>query len=484
MNFIYIKPGGQRKNVFCLTLLILILFASCKKFVAVDPPTTSITNASAFQTDATAAAVLTGVYTKLSQSSNYVTRGFPTISTVLGLSADELTLFSGSSDVSYNASYKNAFTPLNLGPADFWRTIYPYIYTANFAIEGVSASQTLTPAVQKQLLGEAKFLRAFFYFYLVNLYGDVPLILNTDYSTNSLASRTPKAQVYDQIISDLRDAQDLLANNYINADGSSATSERVRPNKWAATAMLARSYLYNRNWAGADSAASAIISNKGMYDTVSLNNVFLKNSKEAIWQLQPVNTGWNTEDGRFFILSSTTGGITAVHPVYISPFLMNAFDSNDKRKTNWINSYSDASGTYYYPYKYKVGVQNAGVKEYLMVLRLGEQYLIRAEAKTQENKLVEALTDLNTIRRRAGLPDTTANSQSGLLAIIQHERQVELFTEWGHRWFDLKRTNTIDNIMSVVTPLKGGTWETTDQLFPISKTEIDRDPNLRQNPGY
>jgi hypothetical protein len=91
---------------------------------------------------------------------------------------------------------------------------------------------------------------------------------------------------------------------------------------------------------------------------------------------------------------------------------------------------------------------------------------------------------LNVIRARASLPAATIASKDATLSAIAHERQVELFTEWGHRWFDLKRTGKIDAVMSVVTPQKGGTWNTNKQLVPLPSSEILINHNLAQNPGY
>ena len=124
------------------------------------------------------------------------------------------------------------------------------------------------------------------------------------------------------------------------------------------------------------------------------------------------------------------------------------------------------------------------MSEYIIVLRLAEQYLIRAEARAQQGNLTGAIEDLDIIRARAGLPHTAATTREDLLHAIAHERQVELFTEWGHRWFDMKRTNTIDIIMPAVCEQKGGTWDSRWSLYPIPLKEVQRAPNIKQNPGY
>jgi len=116
--------------------------------------------------------------------------------------------------------------------------------------------------------------------------------------------------------------------------------------------------------------------------------------------------------------------------------------------------------------------------------------LIRAEAEAQQNDLTDAVSDVNVIRTRAGLAPLVVgvNTNNNLiLSQILHERQVELFTEWGNRWFDLIRTGTINAVMGTpgnVCQLKGGVWNSNSELYPIPQSEILDDPNLTQNAGY
>jgi len=482
------------KTSFALSIsMILMVLSGCKKLVEVSAPDTSINSANVYNTDATAAAVLTGMYTNMS-SSAFPNGGLISMSLFPGLSADELSVF-GNTNTTYINYYTNALTNTNTGGSDFWINIYQTLYTANAAIEGLNSAVGLTPSIKQQLLGEASFMRAFCYFYLVNLYGDVPLVTTTNYKVNALLHRTPKAQVWQQIIADLKNAQGLLSANYLDATLLNVTTERVRPTKWAATALLARAYLYlasnsandATDYSNAYTEATSLINNSSQYSLDTLNGVFLKNSNEAIWQLQPVNIGQNTQDALLFILPASGPGSS--FPVYLNPVLVNAFEQGDQRKTKWVNSVTDTiSGvptTYYYSYKYKVNIVGSPVTEYEMVMRLGEQYLIRAEAEANGagNGFSAAIADLNIIRNRAGLPNSTATPATLLTAIL-HERQVELFTEWGHRWLDLKRTGTADAIMSVVTQQKGGVWNASKQLYPIPLYELQHDPNLLQNQGY
>lgn len=481
-------------------ILVVILFhLSCKKIIEVKPPSSNLNAGNVYSTDATASAVLTNIYAQMSSLNNGVApllgQDITSISLCASLGADELVLFN-LNELNILDFYRNdlsIYSGLN-----YWTPIYQQIFKVNNAIEGLNASTGLTPKVKQQLLGEAKFIRGFCYFYLVNMYGDVPLPINTDWKINALLPRTAKAQVYQQIIADLKDAQGLLYTDYLKGDALTpyplASAERVRPNKWAATALLARVYLYNGNLTGdasnftnAESQATNVINTTALYDTVPLINVFLKNNKEAIWQLQPVLTGTqtNTGEGAIFVLPAG-GPNTTTNPVYLSNNIVNAFESGDSRKTNWINNVTVGTTTYYYPYKYKIGKVTATTQEYPTILRLGEQFLIRAEARAQLGNINGAQLDLNVIRKRAGLSNTAANDKNGLITAILQERKVELFAEWGHRWFDLKRTNNIDAVMALITPQKanGSAWRSFQALYPIPQADINSDPNLIQNPGY
>jgi hypothetical protein len=485
---------GGRGLGLNVSVMLCVILTGCKKLVQVSPPTTSLTSDNVYTTDATAASVLTGIYTNMASPSPTTGTDITCLSLAGGLAADELILYGGSSNANstlaeyyYNQLTTGLSASLNAGTNQLWAGIYGQIYVLNIALERLSASTGLTSAVQLQLIGEAKFMRAFFYFYLVNLYGDVPLAVSSDYTINANLARTPKSEVYLQIIADLKSAASLLSNGYVGADAVSATPERVRPNKWAAMALLARTYLYTQDYPDAEVEADSVIVASSLYQLDSLNGVFLKNSSEAIWQLQPVNTGWNTEDARIFILPATGPSTTAPtygYPVYLSAQLMGSFEAGDARRTNWVDSVLVGGISYYFSYKYKSATLNAAVTEYSMVLRLGEQYLIRAEARAQHNNLLGAASDLNAIRRRAGLGATSAADQPSMLAAIWHERQVELFTEWGHRWLDLKRSGMIDPVMTAVSSAKGRTWKTDWQYWPIPEYDIAQDPNLTQNPGY
>jgi hypothetical protein len=478
------KYNNKHMNTALLVVVLLMnITTGCKKWIEVPPPETSVVKESVFSNNGTAIAVLNNLYSGMSSSGSFPGSSvIPSIA--LGLTADELTIFSGASNQSYLLSYSNSLTGrTGISSPNYFGGSYYSIFSCNAAIDGLTASTALTPAVKQQLLGEAKFMRAYIYFYLVNLYGDVPLTTSVDYSKNRLLNRASAEVVYSQIISDLKEAKSLLSENYLDGSLLLTTSERVRPTKWSAVALLARAYLYRQNWADAEAEATVLINNTSQFSLIGLNDAFLKNNKEAIWQLQPVTTGVNTLDAWIFDLAES-GKPTNVHPVYISPQLLSAFEADDLRRKQWVDSITVSGTRYYFPRKYKASRYGSLVTEYTMVFRLAEQYLIRAEARTQQENISGAREDIRVVRQRAGLGNTSANSKSTLISAIMHERQVELFTEWGQRWFDLKRTNTIDAVMTIVTPLKGGTWNSYDKWFPIPESDLIADPNLEQTTGY
>ncbi|HWW41891.1 RagB/SusD family nutrient uptake outer membrane protein [Pedobacter sp.] len=482
-------------KVFSVLTLVLsaCILSSCRKLVEVDGPATSVSSKNVYSNDATAIGAITSLYVNLSNGNPIIPQEINGISGVAGLSADELDYYSGAGNQALAVYYQNSLSSLNVS-SDFWGTTYQRLFLVNSALEGLESSSGLTPLVKQHLMGEAYFMRAFYYFYLVNLYGDVPLVLSTDYTVNAVIKRTLKAVVYDQIVADLKEAQKLLGNGYLKGDGiteySSGSEERVRPNKWAAIALLARTYLFMKRWADAEATATLVLSNHTFFQLEALGNVFLKNNREAIWQLQPTAVGYNTSEAKVFVIPD--GGPSGDNPVYLSNELLKDFETGDQRGDRWVGSVNANSTVYYYPYKYKVkpsGI-NAVVTEYSTVIRLAELYLIRAESRAQLGNLSDAISDVDGIRHRAGLPlikNTNPNvNQEGLVALILKEKRIEFFAEWGHRWLDLKRTGKVDEVMGKVTPKKnnGAAWKSYQQYYPISSFELQSNRNLTQTVGY
>ena len=452
------------KIIACIFAFLCFL-NSCEKSIKVSPPANEATSSIVFSNEQTAVSAVTGLYYQM--STNGLTFFDGGISIFPGLSADEFSNTTAST--TYDPFSKNLIPPTetttNLNK--LWKWAYSVIYQTNAIIEGLKNTTSLTQSVKDQLTAEAKFCRAFTYFYLINLYGEVPLLTTTDYRVTSIAPRTSVPKIYDLIKSDLISAESVLADTY----GGNAN---VRPTKFAAAALLARVYLFLGDWADAESESGLVI-NSGNYNLeLDLNNIFLISSGETIWQLSHVD--FNTYEGYTFIPSSFSSSKPALA---LTPSFYNSIDSEDVRKTMWIGTKIVNGVSYNYPYKYKVKT-DISVSEYNVVLRLAEQYLIRAEAKAELDDINGSQDDLNRIRNRAWLPNTLANDKASLLSAIKQERRVELFAEWGYRWFDLKRWNDVDSVMRAIK----SSWNSNAVLYPIPQAEINLNPSLTQNPGY
>lgn len=474
-----ISPVQRVQAMACVCFILVgVLASSCKKLLEIDPPINKTSAQTVYSSTYFAVQAMTGIYAAYNQS---YANGGTDLSLRLAYTADELSIVTNRG-ISY-AAYRNQYTDDPGG----WN-LFGWVYKLNQFMDGMNASNAIPAGSKAILVGEAKFMRAFSYFYLVNLYGDVPLVTSSVYSEDITIPRSPRDLVYAQIVKDLQEAQASLTDNYLNVDLATSTGEKVRPNKVAATALLARVYLYMGEWAKAEAEATKVINNSSYSLVTDLNGVFLKNSAEAIWQLQPnpLNpTTANTAEAAFLIPDPFGTPVLAA-----SDDLLAAMEPGDLRRANWLSDVDDGSGTLYpIPYKYKLGKFQFDQQEYVMVLRLAEQYLIRAEARAKQNNVTganSAQTDVNIIRTRAGLPGTTATGQTAMLAEIGKQRLAELFTEWGDRWLDLKRTGNIDAVMTLACPAKGATWDPNKALFPIPKSEFTLNPALHghQNPGY
>lgn len=466
-------------NIAFLVLITISLF-SCKKLVEVEPPINGEPAELVFDNDLSAASASTGLLITISGGTSNPFTGLSSISVGDGLSADEFNLNPSAISTILKQLYSNS-----LAASPYWSTLYSNIFHANAIIEGLENATKLTPRVRNQLLGEAKFIRALCYFYLVEHFGDVPLVLSTDYEVNRQLGRNDVSEVYTQIVNDLESARNSLSDDFLDANITFPTVDRVRPNKWAATALLARIHLFRKEWIKAEELSTIVINNSAKFKlTANLDSSFLKNNTEAIWQLQPLQTGSNTEDAKVFILTST-GPNTGSRPVWLSQGLLSSFEPTDKRKVSWIKNVTVGTTVYYYSYKYKVNALNSPLTEHLTVLRLPEQFLIRAEARAHLGRVSEGLSDLNLVRRRVGLNDVSTTAPDALINYLIKERRVEFFGEWGHRWLDLKRTSQLDSLMNVITPSKGGNWNSHRSLFPIPERDMTLGPNLSpQNPGY
>lgn len=449
------------KHIFSAAILAgSLLSTSCEKFVELGAPPTQVLLDDAFRTDASARSVVLGLY--VSGIGNLGTTTFYS-----GMAADDLQY--NAADAGLLEFANNGLLNTNSYVNNLWGSLYQLVKNTNNAIFGLERSTTLTPAVKDQLLGEAKFLRAYTYLYLVNLYGDVPLHVLSDLEVFDQASlaRTPADQVYTQIIADLTDAESKLPTAY---EGTF----RARVNKHAASALLARVYLYRNDWEKAESQATKVLQ-ATEYGLPATTSNFTNTSNEVIFQIANLS-GFTTFGANYITVANVIPAYTLPDAAY------NSFETTptvDLRKSNWATPKTVSGKAYYAITKYKVSSGTGN--EYHIVLRLAEQYLIRAEARANRNNLSGAKEDVDAIRTRAGLAGLSASlTQTQLLTAIETERLHEFFGELGHRWFDLKRTN---RATAVLSPIKAN-WQPTDVLFPIPNAQILLNNNLTQNAGY
>jgi hypothetical protein len=444
-----------------MAALVIVSLSACKKLTDVSTPVNQLTTDKVFADTISAKAALFNIYVQL-ENQQYVT-----CNKYLSNYTDE-TLSLNNQD--WNQSRINALESSSRGN---WTYLYSVIYQCNNLIEQLQMTNALPATFSKRTVAEAKFWRAYANFFLVNLYGRIPLILGTDVNANQRASQSDSTLTYNQIISDLTSAKTDLTINYPGTG-------KIRVNKACATALLAKVHLYQKDWTAAESLATELI-NSGLYTPLeSPANVFKVTSKESILQIA-TQAGFVTEAGG--VIPSTA---STAPSYYLTDAFYNSFENGDLRKINWIGT-STTSGsmplTYRYPFKYKNRIANTTSPENLVVYRIAEQYLIRAEARAYQGKLTgggSAAEDINVIRSRAGLGSiTTATLQVALTAIF-NERKHEMFFEMADRFLDLKRTGRINSVMSA----NKTTWVETGSLLPIPQSEVSVNANLKQNAGY
>ena len=385
--------------------------------------------------------------------------------------------------------------------ANFWKAAYKVINRTNTVLGRIDGIEINTELANRYKL-ECKFIRALMYFNLVRVYGDVPLVLKEISISESYdILREPKENVYNQIIADLKEAQDLPV--------SYSTAEDGRATQGAAKALLANVYMTLHKYAEAETILAEII-NSGQYSLLentpgSLNidgykNVFSPvnhNSKEGIFEIQFLKGGYGEgsnyannfapeNSGTNVVAVGGTGGNNIpemdINNAYEEGDLRRDFSMSlgyyDNRKNNeWVESR--------YVCKFMdVPYQNNDASNNYPVIRYADVILMYAEALNQNGKTAEACKYLNMTRRRGFGYQTTETSPVDLQTtdkaqfalMVEQERRVELAFE-NHRWFDLIRTGRAVEVMRS----KGFSLNETNLICPIPQKQIDVNPKLTQN---
>lgn len=476
------KYISLKNRIGLVSLLIsLCTFTACEKYLEIPAPTNSITTETVYDGKETIDKLMNNMYNKWAE-----TNGF----TLEYSRSSELF-----SDNSYNPTAVGYFPEytgfLDASPYQFsevlWNYCYTALYQANLLIEGLHTATVLDEATRNAYMGAALTQRASSHYYLVRSFGDVPLILTSNVAANSIVTRTPATEVYAQVIKDLKDAIGLLPEK-------GTDDKRYITNKYMPQALLARVYTTMGNWPEAEAAATAVIGSHHYQMVSNLSEVFRRTSAEVISSMGNVNVAplnRNTTYVGFSFLAAKKSYET-IFPA-ISEELLNSFETGDTRKTSWtilknIGNYPNPNNRYfcqkYISFRdpaYALGIP-AGKEEDFVFIRLAEMYLIRAEARAYQSNTGGAADDLNVIRNRAGLANTTATTQTDLVKAIITERRNELFYEGGFRWDDLVRTGTADAVMKAL-PWKIN-WDSYKTVFPISESELRLNSHLTQTPGY
>jgi hypothetical protein len=444
----------KRKYIYSFLAVAISLGAtSCKKYLD-EKPNNQIATQDAIVDAGTARAAIIGAYDRVQ---NYYSSYYPT----LGVMPADNVIFNGTLN-EYLQLDQNAVPVDNVITVAAYQNIYKAVNSANSVIAAVPAvnDPLLTSDEKNKILGEAYFIRALSYFDLGRGWGGVQLQLapTTNLSALKGVKRSTLDQTYDQVLADLTKAETLLPED---------ASTRNRAQKSVARALRARLHLYRQQWSDAENYATQVIGNT-KYALVKPYNTFFTApflSTESVFELSystnDKNSYWN------LWYPSSAGGQYTLKPSDALAAKLNNPNIGGTRKTLIAGTGTGVYGVLYNTTSSSIDPS--------YVIRIAELYLIRAEARAQQNNLAGAIADLNVIRARAGVPATTATTQAAILQAIEDENSVEFPFE-AHRWFDLVRTGRAGAVLGLNNK---NYW-----LFPIPYSDILSDPDVTQNPGY
>jgi len=434
-------------------LALILLSGSCKKYLE-ELPDNALPTESSITDASTARAAITGTYDRLQ---GYYASSYPTLGTI----TTDNVIFNGTLS-EYLQLDQNAIPTDNVITVSAYQNIYRAINSANSVIAYVPqvSDPLLTAAERNKILGEAYFIRALAYFDLARGWGGVQLQLvpTTDLGVLKGIKRSTLDQTYDQVLADLVQAEQLLPED---------ATVRNRAQKSAARALRARLHLYRKQWADAETYASQVISNT-KYTLIKPYRSFFtapfqtsESVLELAYSVNDRNTYWN------LWYPSSAGGQFTLKP---SDALVAKLNNPAIGGTR--NALIAGTGTTVYGVLYNT-TSTGTDPSYL--IRIAELYLIRAEARAQQNKLADAAADLNAVRARADVAPSTATTQASLIQAIEDENGIEFAFE-AHRWFDLVRTERPGAVLGITNR---NYW-----LFPIPYSDVQSDPDVVQNPGY
>lgn len=442
----------QMKKII-LIVIVLMTAIACNTLEV--EPQNSIPADEAFQTKEDIDRGILGAYASF-QSLSYYGRTYNIFS---DLAADNLSHPIDATATEYAQVNSNNILPENGSVGGIWAVCYDGINVANNVIAKVPTIPDMSEEERNEALAELYFIRGLNHFNLLNYFGAIPIKLMPTVGVSGLdAPRDPVNAVYAQIIEDL-----TFASVYLPSSGV-----KTRATKYAAKAILARVFLYKNEYSQAAAMATEVIEDGGYTLIDNYADVFASDeSSESIFEIFFSQMERNRIAEYNF--PHSLNGRREVEP---SESLLAAYETNDERYPESIAF----EGLDAYAIKYddlSLGADN------VIVIRLAEMYLIRAEANANLNGDIDAIkSDINRIRQRANLNGTSANTYPQLQTAIEKERRVEFAFE-GQRWFDLVRTGRAMEVLPNVN-------SSNQTLFPIPLDEIltNNSPGMIQNPGY
>ncbi|HEV8287249.1 MAG TPA: RagB/SusD family nutrient uptake outer membrane protein [Chitinophagaceae bacterium] len=500
----------MKKNITIYLFFYAVLAASCKKFLDREPKNTS-TDVNFWKNEAEANSAVSGIYALLRTAINYPegighyawgdlpTDEFASNQTLGGQDYAAINQINWSISISSTAATDASRMMYRVRR---WDNFYRAIDQANRVLKFVpdipltEYTAANPSSVQQRFLGEAYFLRAFTYFYISRIWGDVPLVLETvaDPTLGEALPRTSKDQILDQAIKDINEAIPKLSWTSAVAD------KAVRANRAAAFALLAHIYAWKGEYDKAASSADSVII-KGGFTYVPRSNftsIFKGQSSEGIFEIsqnktnEGYATGIGTRTSKAPYLLSNTGNSNMpldVSNLYSRFFTDTVNDLRVKKGMAFLGTadpitikYSDNSFITY------TGPNNTSpvVLHNIVIFRLADIKLLRAEALTAIGDNGSARTILNEVRAQAGLAASTATDANLFEAIID-ERGRELFIE-GHRYYDLVRLAKKTGIVkfgSGATPrITAGEFTQGKYIWPIDPSLIIANSLLTQTPFW
>ena len=481
------------KTLTLTVALALLAFGCDDGFLDRNPPA-SLIEENFYQTAADAISAVNSIYAPL-QLTDFYNTDYPVLVEPL---TDDVELTNTQGTIFNTFDFSTAESQLE----GVWNAAYEGVFRANLALQKLPEIE-MDEALKARLLGEARFLRALYYWHITTLWGDVPIVTQADPDNPDAAKvpKSPQSEVYALMISDLQAAAEALPLEHGSTDVGRAT-------KGAAQALLGKVYLYDEQYAEAEAVLKEVIES-GVYSLFpDYGELFLEsneNSEESVFELQYLDVGgnaWAAEDGPNANESSVRprlnlpngfGGFGNHLP---TQDLVSEFEEGDPRLAVSIWKEGDAydpgsakgepeaySGSWSLTgYNVKKGMvpiepNDAAVGTNWPLIRFADVLLMYAEAANANGNQAAAIEAINRVRARVGLdPIPDGLGQQEVFEAIVHERRVELAFEY-HRYNDLRRWGLAEEELDGYDPAK-------HRYFPIPQSELDVNQELQQNPGY